>query len=1187
MDAVSRKFAMLRLLLVLFAIGQAGSSCSGGGANTESAVSIEETDVDPDGLMTIDTRSGASQHILNFKTSGRHEFGRYLSEYVLVVKANTESCVRLKVRPAEEIGTPVREDYFENDDPGASSCGAGGGEAEGARLAPLPRTDKRARVRATALPMSDAHRNYLATISTQTKRFDITSSPELCSISIFRMPSRRVSRGPGDTDSSEYTVSKTGRLLLVSAKKKVRIWVDEEYGNPCIAVGQAPGDFDAIGFTDQNNPVTDRLYMAHLRNLAEEAEKAYTRLRATFGDVSDVDSNGSVDIFMSPDVNRSHFNGYPSERIDYFSATLASRPNDLAPFDARRNSTSNEGEIIYLWVPDPAGIYTYGFLSSANSISSNYSKGYVAAQLMNLIMLNHKTIVDDRLVREEHWLMEALAMLASSYIGGNNFVFHKLAQYLTSRPQTIDPLGRPSSNYENIIDDEERQGMLTMFAWYMHTRLCGNKVTICDKLKSLVDTELTGGVNIENTFGVSLEQLLLDFGITVVAHLADNPAAVRGLWDKADTGTENIAKPLEMPLFDDNNLAGTEVSPSDPPLTVELANDGQTFLSGDVNNPAAAAWDRTHASPFPNLDNILYQVVLPDSDMDLRLVDNSVTYVMITGLTAERTDIVGSFGKGLQVVIVPLGDRDANLRKIHQEKTSELGHMDVRVTNLTDTTDPEQTHYDNPPYPPNSMQEWTLQEDKELWIAGSIDNIALNPMTVGDADSYTIKVDPCALRACRPGEEFTVLVQTKVRDYPSQLVPFTLATTPNLEIFKGRNIWAKFEDLDIELEGVVGEPVLCQATRANPGQCANGGIIDAETFDIRHQRSIDGYDLPIDNFLFANRPFVDAQRFNNGVLSCDRNGIRAFCPDEAARQFFNFSWDADAEANPFVFYTVDEDTNFDKKIETVNDEYVDSLEEFINYLPDAPFDDEEEDEDKLEACTAIGLDAENDCRTKDSTALGEAAKEILKTKRYICNHDAVGADCAATEGRVGDDNWFPRENFVNLKKSSQTWNTYYDPSFAEGKRGPCTGERQTAPPQNYPCDLDSTMRTSDIRRQLNVDASRILPNAGVDHCEGVFGVDFDVCVDPIMIHSNSGDDQLLYSYTYNNLATTRIRERCPFHLAHSRGQVIGKSDRLHYLWFRVRSDAPTFVNLLVGGLNNSQGRYLLRAKIIKLSNRCQ
>ena len=1179
---------MIRFLFSLCIVGQLCNNCSGGGANFDSTEpSTETTDVDPDGLMTIDTRGGSRKHLLSFKTSGKHEFGRYLSEYVLVIKSGTESCVRLKVRPAEEIGTPVAKDYFKNDDPGAASCGAGGEEEDsGARLALLPDLPAKAQAPPPrALPMSDAHRNYLDTIPEDTERLGITSSPELCSLSIFRMPAKRVSRGPGDTAGDEYTISKTGRLLVVSEKKQVRVWVDEEYGNPCMAVGQIPGDFDAVNFDGQSLPVTDRLYMAHLRNLAAETERAYARLSEAFGEVSDVDDNGSVDLFLSPDMNRLHFNGIPSNRIDNFRATVPYRPNDLAPFDAQRNSTGNEGEIIYLWVPDPAGIYTYGFLSSANSLASNYSKGYVAAQLMNLIVLNHKVIVDDRLKKEQRWLIDALALLASSYISGNNIVFHQLAQYLTSRPQTINLFAQPTSNYENFIDDEERQGMLTMFAWYMHTRLCGDEVEICDKLKTLIDTELTGRENIQNTFGVSLDQLLLDFGISVAAHLADDPAAVRDLWDKGHQGTEDITKPLEMPLFDDNNLDATEVSPQDPPITVELANDGHTFLSGRNHTASPSAWDRTHASPFPNLNDTLYQVVLPDSDMDLKLVANSVTYVFVTGLTAERTDIVANFGRGLQVVVIPLGERDSDLRKVHQEKVSELGHMDVRAVNLTDTTDLTQTYYNDPPYPPATMQEWTLLGDKELWIAGSIDNITLNPMTVGDADTYNIKVDPCADRSCRVTDEFYLLVQTKVRDFPSQLVPFTLATTTDLDIFKGRNIWAKLADLNASNIQADPNAVLCQATRTAPGICANGRISGAATFEASHQDS-GGYTLPIDNFLFASRPFSDAQRFNNGVLTCDeRDGFRAFCPHEAARQFFNFSWNPDAKARSLAFYTVDEDTNFSTSLTALNSEDIENLQKFKRLLPNAPFDDD--DEDALEACSAVGLDEENDCRKKTSGELSNAAQAILRTKRFVCNHDQVGVDCAAIYRDVGS--WFPAGHFVNLKKSQHTWSTYYDPVFAKGARGPCVGEAPTAnQPANFPCSLDAEMRTDDIRYQLNVDADRIFPSGEGDYCDGQFGIDFDVCVDRVTIHSASNNSSLLYSYIYDSPTTTRVRERCPFHLAHSRGEVIGKSDRLHYLWFKIKKEDPTFINLMVGGLNNSQGRYLLRTKLFKYNtNRCQ
>lgn len=1177
--------APLLIGLVLLLAG-----CSGGGANysSEAPGPTDPTDIDPDDVTTIDTRGGSQKKLLSFSTSGKHEFGRYLSEYILIIKSDKESCVRLKVRPADEIGTPVKTDYFGNDDPGAGSCGSSGGA--GAELALSPPSPKKPVQAAVARPMRDEHRHYLTTLDPDAGRLGVTSSPELCSISIFRMLAKRLRHDHGETTGSEYTVTKTGRLLAVSAKKKVRIWLDEEYFNPaniCSALGQAPLDnFKKIEFPGQiTTTIFDRLYMAHLHNLASEVEKSYERLSAAFGDVSDVDENGSVDIFMSPDVNRQHFNGIPSDKIDDFHATLPYRPNDLAPFDSRRNPTSNEGEIIYMWVPDPAGIYTYGFRSSSNSLTSNYSKGYIAAQLMNLIILNHKTIVDKRLKKEKRWLMEALSLLASSYIGGNNYVFQSLAQYLTARPQTINIFATPRDAHTLNIDDQEREGMLTMFGWYMHTRLCGKKVEICAKLKSLVDSELTGEKNIENTFGVSLDQLLIDFGITVAAQLTDDPKQVRALWDKKLAETEKLAKPIEMPLFDLENPATTEVSPKDPPLTVEVANDGVKFLSGDPATASQQAWDRAYASPFPNLSNILYQVVLPDSDMDLKITANSVTFVIVTGLTATRTDIIANFGKGLQVVVMPLGDRNSDLRKIHQEKRSETGHMDVRPTNLTDTIDTaaKHTYYDEQPYPQSSMGEWTLQLGRELWLAGTIDNIALNPMTVGDADTYVIKADPlCGSRSCTEKEQYYVLVQTKVRDFPSQLIPFTVATTTELSLFKGRNIWGKVADLAIpDFETGSGEvPVLCQDSGSYT--CANGGIADAETFDVRHQPG-GGYALAVDNFLFSNRAFADAQRFNNGVLqNCARGGFRSFCPEEAARQFFNFKWINGSSAQTYAFYAVDTSANLSTQLETLSNEYIDNLQKFKRLLKHAPFDEEDDaneqekkaDEEGREVCVEIGLSEENDCRTKNETGLVARVKELLTKKRFVCDRDSRG-DCDEIRTAVGS--WFPSKpklHFFDIKKTSKRWKTYYDPVFAKGGRGACAGETAKQS-DDFPCDLDATMRGGDIRHQLNADANQVICNESRK-----FGDDYSVCIDPITInHASGGEDR--YDFFYFNPATARARERCPFPLDSTFGEIVGKSDRLHYMLLAIDKENPTFINLMVGGLNQSQGRYLLRVNMLR------
>ena len=211
---------MYRLLsLSLYFIGLLLGACSGDGSNFGSLVppGIENpTEITPDEIITIDTRGGSQKHLLNFKTSGKHEFGRYLSEYVLVIKSNTESCVRLKVRPAEEIGSPVTEDHFDNDDPGAGSCGSNndaGGDIDSdndqdegnppAKLALVPDAAL-AELPSTARPMRDAHWHYLNTMLASAEQMRITSSPQLCSLRIFRMPSKRINRGPGDHSGKEF-----------------------------------------------------------------------------------------------------------------------------------------------------------------------------------------------------------------------------------------------------------------------------------------------------------------------------------------------------------------------------------------------------------------------------------------------------------------------------------------------------------------------------------------------------------------------------------------------------------------------------------------------------------------------------------------------------------------------------------------------------------------------------------------------------------------------------------------------------------------------------------------------------------------------------------------------------------------------------------------------------------------------
>src|SRR5438105_4066290 len=74
---------------------------------------------------------------------------------------------------------------------------------------------------------------------------------------------------------------------------------------------------------------------------------------------------------------------------------------------------------------------------SSDSVTSNFAKGYLSAQLMTLVIANQRLIVQKEQEVEDPWLLQALAYLASAYYAGNDYTGRYLAQYLTSRPAVI------------------------------------------------------------------------------------------------------------------------------------------------------------------------------------------------------------------------------------------------------------------------------------------------------------------------------------------------------------------------------------------------------------------------------------------------------------------------------------------------------------------------------------------------------------------------------------------------------------------------------------------------------------------------------------------------------------------------------------------------------------------------------
>ena len=260
----------------------------------------------------------------------------------------------------------------------------------------------------------------------------------LCLRRTFRLDERPVGAAEGTPilggtvkDKGQYVT--TGSLVAKSAGNKIKIWMDD----------QDPGDYCTGGVVNdkllgpiaygssRNVPLLqnkgDILYKAQVQRLANEAEKIMLDMEDSFGSFSDLDENNAINIFISRQVGKLNFTKIYSPIVNNIQFQPVYRPGDLAPMNLTTNPSSNEGEVVYLWAPDPAAASDYFIYPSANSLNSNYAYGAVAYQLMTLIINNAKLIQNANNIVEEEFLRESLGYLASIYYAGGAFSWREIS----------------------------------------------------------------------------------------------------------------------------------------------------------------------------------------------------------------------------------------------------------------------------------------------------------------------------------------------------------------------------------------------------------------------------------------------------------------------------------------------------------------------------------------------------------------------------------------------------------------------------------------------------------------------------------------------------------------------------------------------------------------------------------------
>jgi hypothetical protein len=997
--------------------------------------------------------------------------------------------------------------------------------------------------------------------------------------------------------------------------------VDEEIGNICSSgsVGDLP--ITAFGPLAQQNSYyqndKDQLRVEHLRNVASETERVITTLTTNFGDLSDIDQNGGIDVFISPDVNRRNFIPQYTNERDLFRATLIYKPEDLANYNSISNPTSNEGEIVYLWSPDPAGLYNYGLYPSSNSLATNYAKGYIGSQVMNLINFNSHLLVQKGKA-EQQWLVDSLGLLASAYVAGNSYSGTGLGHYLASQPQTFSLTENiNTARIKDIYHAYTREGQLgmeTMFGWYLHSVLCGaDSVEPCAKIKDLVASDKVGVPNVEAVLGLDFAKVLENFGASVGVTMTKKGPAIRALFDGSNP---DFPAPVAMPEL-------TEILKKSPPQTFELSPDAATSSAGN---------DRAVAGPFPSYDSMLFQAIFPDSDRDFKLEKNSVTYVLLTGLLEKETDVTAQLGPNLNVAVVPIGDRDGTKRRIHEEKLSEAGHLDLRPHNLTDTQDLKTTYLG----PILHSEDYTVTKNREIWAVGSVDNysidVELADQKIGDSDGYEVSFDPCEGNAtCEAPGWQRIFVQVIPQDFHLALEPFSFASLPDLDIFRGQSMWGRVNEMDrayVEPEKTTG--IMCQSQYfytkniADVNKCANGGLTkedfqtkvcgtfgssacplgtDEQATSFNHwvyQTYTNGHGAFYDNF-FHSGPFGYPFYTHDTILfegAPPKAAVRGFYKEEARRQFLTFDFSKDLKQNTFLFYpsyagttagnvSLDMDELSELK-QLTNDEIADLffMRKFI-IAGNRPTTDEDKSTFR-DACVALEISeaiCTGDASQNDALDLAIVAKLSEQYRSILCRPKVacygIELASAAPPSRV----WIVPERVINYEDYAQvpSFVTFYDPVFPIDKKGACSGEDvSSAPGIRCSIDKDKFMRDGDIRTQLAVPASRVDETGSL----GRLGADFAVSMDDsVWTYKFRGEDGkglgsrgLMFSFMDQALTTQRPRLR-PLRAAPEAGELGSFANRYHMFYFKVPSTGANTVNFVVGGLKFSQGKYILRARV--------
>lgn len=222
-----------------------------------------------------------------------------------------------------------------------------------------------------------------------------------------------------------------------------------------------------------------------------------------FGEPSDLDGNQRIIVLFTPRVNELTPRGQSSFIAGYFyGCDLVSRA---------RCSGSNQGEIFYSIVPDPAG--KWGDTRSHAAVMNTVPPVF-AHEFQHMINFARRGFTADAL-----WLSEALAHTAEELIAdvfaargaAATAAVYRTSNYFRAQFYLSDP-GAASMIAEEPPGSLELRGAAWLFLRYLRAHYGGD-----DLLRRLTASSRSGAANVAAETGRPWAQLVAEFGVALYA----------------------------------------------------------------------------------------------------------------------------------------------------------------------------------------------------------------------------------------------------------------------------------------------------------------------------------------------------------------------------------------------------------------------------------------------------------------------------------------------------------------------------------------------------------------------------------------------------------------------------------------------------------------------------------------------